>query len=295
MWLRGVKIYVSYHVYLEYYRDLYFGKILFRKLFNLITDILFPLAYYLPLSFFADCVGIPSKTADSYVFDYSHRVHILKSGLDTRIFHPDAKNYQGDVLDLKSMSTEGPVLIYCGRLAVEKSIDFLIESLAELDTATLVIVGDGPIRKDLEQLSERVVGKEYVYTGESPINGRYRVIFTGMIRNEKIVASYYAQSDIFVSASGSETFGFTVAEAMACGTPSCVVRSGAFTTVYKMIDNWMFDVGNTEQFCQIIRDIYKNSSNRQLSRRIGMQFSIESSVNDLLDTYYWIVGGCQEE
>ena len=70
-----------------------------------------------------------------------------------------------------------------------------------------------------------------------------------MILNEKKVASFYAQADIFVSASGSETFGFTVAEAMACGTPAVVVKSGAFPTVYKMILENMFETDDIAGYC----------------------------------------------
>lgn len=62
-----------------------------------------------------------------------------------------------------------------------------------------------------------------------------------MVYNEHHIVQYYASSDVFVSASASETFGFTVAEAMACGTPCVVVNSGAFKNVYTMINEWMFE------------------------------------------------------
>lgn len=211
MWLRGLKIYVSYHVYLEYYRDHYIGdgSTVFSKAVNVLIDFLFPLLYYIPLAFFAEAVGIPSKTADFYVFQYSQRVHLLRSGLDTNVFHPDAafngfsvekkiansdskdtlvdttfeesstnskeiKSVVGDsdhqisnVRELAGIGADlGPILIYAGRLAMEKSIDFLIKAMSNpsLKDATLIIVGDGPIRSNLEELAQSAVGKEFVYS-----------------------------------------------------------------------------------------------------------------------------------
>ena len=196
MWLRGIKIYISYHVLLEYYRNHYVGDgtTIFSRVMKVISDFLFPLLYYIPLAFFADCVGIPSKNADFYVFEYSQRVHLLKSGLDTNIFHPDAASFHAttdteSVLEKKSLgiksvvgktdhsikdirelagpdSNLGPILIYTGRLALEKSIGFLIEALENLSmlNATLVIVGDGPIRSALEELAIKIVGKDKVYS-----------------------------------------------------------------------------------------------------------------------------------
>jgi glycosyltransferase involved in cell wall biosynthesis len=116
-----------------------------------------------------------------------------------------------------------------------------------------------------------------------------------MILDESKVAMYYAQADIFVSASASETFGFTVAEAMACGTPAVVVRSGAFTTVYKMIDQNMFDVDDIETFVKnCLRVFYDLKKQSFESRSIAQkEFSIDASVEDLLAAYKWIIGGCK--
>ncbi|KAI8901570.1 hypothetical protein BC833DRAFT_617495 [Globomyces pollinis-pini] len=332
MWLRGIKIYVSYHVYLEYYRDHYVGTSdnIFIYLFNTICDLIFPLLYFIPLTWLASVVGIPSKTADNYVFDYSHRVHILKSGLDTNVFHPDAAfshnplkknpskvklieteigetdNVYTNLRELSGPGNEkGPVLLYCGRLALEKNIEFLVNCMSQplLQDATLVLVGDGPSRTSLEALAKSVVGSDYVYSFdpsmEDPLDGskRHRVIFTGMVLNEHKVASLYAQADIFVSASGSETFGFTVAEAMACGTPSVVVRSGAFPTVYKMINDWMFDMDDSEGFADACSRVFNTIEESKLfARNVAVEgFSINSSVKDLLTTYYWIVNGCPDD
>ncbi|KAJ3088555.1 Sulfoquinovosyl transferase sqd2 [Quaeritorhiza haematococci] len=328
-WLRGVKIYVSYHVYLQYYKNLYIGN---HPIIGAILETLFILIYFIPLVYFADVVGVPSKTADSFVFKYSKKIHIMKSGLDTNVFVPrDGDDDERTVDNADDMATiirqrtttkavedndkMGPTLVYVGRLAVEKNIEFLIEALAHpsLQNARLVIVGDGPIRKSLEALASRVVGPKAIHSGvqsrhltrhdsafglDTLLGTRQRfasvwegkrVIFTGMILNEHDIAQYYAQGDVFVSASASETFGFTVAEAMACGTPSVVVRGGAYATVYaKVIDDWLFEEGNTEDYVAKINKAWKEEGKaaRKRSRKIAVEhFSVRAAVGDLLKTY----------
>jgi glycosyltransferase involved in cell wall biosynthesis len=115
-----------------------------------------------------------------------------------------------------------------------------------------------------------------------------------MILDERKVASFYAQSDIFISASGSETFGFTVAEAMACGTPAVVVKSGAFPSVYKMILHNMFEIDDVDGFCNSCIKVFNDKvAASESARRISCAgFSIDSSVRDLIRCYYWCLDGC---
>jgi glycosyltransferase involved in cell wall biosynthesis len=90
-----------------------------------------------------------------------------------------------------------PILLNVSRVSKEKGLD----DFCRLDYpgATKIIVGDGPYRKELEQ--------------------RYpNVHFVGAKRGIQL-ARYYAQADVFVFPSRSDTFGVVNIEAMACGTP----------------------------------------------------------------------------
>ncbi|KAJ1546804.1 phosphatidylinositol kinase- protein kinase tor1, partial [Cladochytrium tenue] len=303
--LRGVKIYVSYHVYLEYYKNLYLGD---NKILGMFAEGFYIIFYFIPLVWFADMVGIPSKTADWVVFKYSKQIHYMKSGLNTEVFVPLPENYHAeddtkdarplpplpslmvkDEAEMEALVSEAscadvksdPVLVYVGRLAVEKNIEFLIAAMSHptLTNASLVIVGDGPSRSALEAMAVDTVGRADVYSyaavegdeetvrpfglgGDGTVDGRrYRILFVGMVRDEREVArGYYARADAFVSASGSETFGFTVAEAMACGTPAVVVRSGAFATVYATVDGWMFAPGAAADYVATLRRVLRDGA-----------------------------------
>ena len=311
--LRGVKIYVSYHVYLEYYFKAYFST---NPILLGIATLPFVILYFLPLVWLADCVGIPSATADNYVFNYSRKIHILKSGLDTSVFNPNPKRVEiahgerkmiqtivGDsdhlIENIRDLTHDNLVMIYAGRLAPEKNIEFLISSLGHpsLSNVTLVIVGDGPIRGALEKLAVHVVGVENIFMADRALHWKpaassriSRVVFTGMIMDEYQVARFYSQSDVFVSASASETFGFTVAEAMGCGTPAVVVRSGAFETVYKVISDWMFTINDHDDFAAKILTATASKMSRQRARKLVLHgYSIEQAIVDFLDTYSQLI------
>ena len=89
-----------------------------------------------------------------------------------------------------------------GRVAVEKNI----EAFLQLDLpGTKVVVGDGPQRKELE--------------GKHP-----EAVFTGARFGPDLTAAF-ADSDVFVFPSLTDTFGLVILEAMACGTPVAAFRA----------------------------------------------------------------------
>lgn len=91
----------------------------------------------------------------------------------------------------------GPVFMYLGRLAPEKSP----EEFLKLDLpGTKVVVGDGPSRHHLER--------------------RYgdRAMFVGYKRGQELIDALSA-ADVLVFPSRTETFGLVVLEALACGVP----------------------------------------------------------------------------
>jgi rhamnosyl/mannosyltransferase len=99
------------------------------------------------------------------------------------------------------------VILAVGRLIYYKGFEVAIRAMRELPEVDLVIVGDGPLRRELEDLA-RALG----------VAGR--VNFEGERLNQEIVP-YYLASDAYVlpSVAPSEAFGIVQIEAMACGLP----------------------------------------------------------------------------
>lgn len=115
-------------------------------------------------------------------------------------------------------------LLYVGRMDYEnKRVNRIIEVWEKLSFDfpewNLVLVGDGPHRRQLE---------EYVCTFKIP-----RVTFTGFIREEPV--KYYQQSSIFILTSDLEGFGLVITEAMSYGVVPVVY--GSYISVYDIIDN----------------------------------------------------------
>lgn len=89
-----------------------------------------------------------------------------------------------------------PILLYVGRLAVEKNIPAF---LACPYPGTKVVVGDGPARAGLEARFP-----DAVFLGQ---------------KSGAELAGCYAGADVFVFPSRTDTFGLVMIEALACGTP----------------------------------------------------------------------------
>ena len=108
-----------------------------------------------------------------------------------------------------------PLLLYVGRVAHEKNIEFLISSFLEVrrarPAACLVIAGEGPARSSLAAQVNRLG-----LAGD--------VAFVGYLDREQSLADCYAAADVFVFASRTETQGLVLLEAMAQG---CAVVSTA--------------------------------------------------------------------
>ena len=107
-------------------------------------------------------------------------------GVDLSLFYP-----RPSVLHLPR-----PILMYVGRVAVEKNIGAFLE----LDTpGTKVVVGDGPQRAELQRRF-------------------HDTVFVGALEGESL-AAHYASADVFVFPSRTDTFGLVLIEALACGVP----------------------------------------------------------------------------
>ncbi|MCC7478398.1 glycosyltransferase family 1 protein [bacterium] len=115
---------------------------------------------------------------------------LWQRGVDTSVFYPREE------VSVANPADQRPVLLYAGRVAVEKNV----EAFLKLDVpGQKIVVGDGPL---LEQLRERYP----------------EVRFTGR-KTAQELAEYYSYSDVFVFPSLTDTYGLVLLEALACGTP----------------------------------------------------------------------------
>lgn len=192
---------------------------------------------------------------------------LWRFGINTGRFSPEFYN---ETLRQKIMELFPDTQLIClcvSRMASEKSIDDLYE-IAKLDGVTLVLVGDGPHRQELEQL----------FSGTQSI-------FWGALYNDDL-ARMYASADVFLTASRSETFGLTVLEAMASGTPSVIIDGNGIrdTVVHEETGFIASSVAEMLDYVTLLRDdetlLAKMS---QSAYKKCEDFSWETSIDNLND------------
>ncbi len=137
--------------------------------------------------------------------DPSLNPEVIPMGVDTAIFMPCEKN----PVIIRKYNIQGPMLLFVGRLAREKGIDYLIRAfervVRHLPKAKLLIVGGGDQRDRLGKLSRNLRLQNNVH-------------FAGIIPNREL-PRFYATADVFVCPSLREGSPVSYIESLACGTP----------------------------------------------------------------------------
>ncbi len=184
------------------------------------------------------------KTYDLFKkkYKYTRDIHIIPTGLPLSKYYIE-NNDQKEVERLRKkykLNKNDFVILYVGRIAKEKNIEFLIECQKELN-AKLLIVGDGPDREKLEAKASELSNK---------------IIFTGKVPYEKI-SLYYQLGTIFATASDSETQGLTVTEALAASLPVVVLDDPAFQpVVLSDYNGYLFQT--KDEYIAIIKKLQKD-------------------------------------
>ena len=117
----------------------------------------------------------------------------------------------------------GDVLVFAGRLGPQKDLGVLLEALANVPDASLVVAGDGPERAALERRAQ-----------ELGLDGR--VSFLGAVPRERVLR-LFAAADASVLSSAWENFPHTVVEALAVGCPVISTSVGGVPEVVRDGEN----------------------------------------------------------
>ena len=208
------------------------------------------------------------KTYDLFKekYGYDRNVHIIPTGIEIERFYKEKINLS-KLKELKSrlnINTNDVIALFVGRVASEKSIDFLINNHKQIvnknPNCKLLIVGDGPDIEEYKKLTHKnKIDDNVIFTGKVPWND---------------IPLYYHLADIFTTASHTETQGLTVVEAMGASIPVVALDDESFrNTVIDGLTGYLFK--NKKQYINYMLELINDKQKRKM---MGHQGRINSEA-----------------
>lgn len=187
--------------------------------------------------------------------------HLMPRGVDADLFHPAKRKRAADDRD--------QVLGFVGRLSVEKNIAGLVQVQDELEqmghrSFRFLIVGHGG---DEAWLRERL----------------HRAEFTGVLRGEAL-STAYANMDLFVFPSHTDTFGNVVLEALASGVPAVVTPDGGPRTIVR--DGETGRIVPDAEFATAVAGILGDSAKHAAMREAARGYAHRASWDSVFEGVY---------
>jgi 1,2-diacylglycerol 3-alpha-glucosyltransferase len=274
----GIPLVHTYHTMYEDYTH-YITKGYFDKSSKKIVE-------YLTL-FYCDKTAneliVPTKkTYDLFKekYEVDKNIYIIPTGIEIDRFFVENVD-EKKVEELKkslNVSLDDFNIVFVGRIAKEKNVDFLLRAHRNLikkkKNINLIIIGDGP---DMDEY------KNYVKENALDKN----VIFMGQVPWE-VIPAYYRLADVFATASQTETQGLTVIEAMAASVaPICIDDESFRNTVIDGLNGRIFKT--QEEYEKIVLELYSDRKLLdQLQRQARLNAEVHSSkyyAESVLDVY----------
>ena len=183
------------------------------------------------------------------------------------------------VIRTEGTRSQGAVsFVSTGNLVEIKRMDLIIKSLASVISkgynVEVTIVGDGKERESLQLLAHSLNISKYVK-------------FTGRRTRAEIV-SILNNSDVYILASSSETFGVAAAEALACGLPVIATDCGGPRDFISDMNGVMIPVNDEEKLTGAMiymTEHYKHYDRSVISNDFHKRFSAEAVANQLTNIF----------
>ncbi len=206
-------------------------------------------------------------------------VEVIPNGVELQRY----RKTRGDCRAEFGFSPEDILLVYAGRLAPEKSLDFLLKAfvgVAEaIPEARLLFIGGGPEEEKLRQMAAQTSTADCIrFTGMIPYNDLPR---------------YLSMCDAFVTASITEVHPLSVIEAMASGLPALGIHSvGVSDTIEDGITGCLSRNDPAAFAAKMTRLCLDKPLRRKMgaaARKASEKYDIEHTIKTLLAHYEALV------
>jgi len=158
----------------------------------------------------AAAIAVSSSVVDAMSRYFRTHWHVIPNGVDIDWFHGNGRHHRA--------SGDAPHLLFLGRLEPRNGLATLLAAMpaivARFPDAVLTVAGDGPFRGRYEREA-------------APLGTHVR--FVGSVLGDR--PDRYRAADLYLCPTRRASFGVTLLEAMACGTPMIVSDLPAFRDV----------------------------------------------------------------
>ena len=200
-------------------------------------------------------------------------VAVVPLGVELDEFDPSRRDME--LRRSLGIGDDQPMLIYAGRLDGEKRPQIVVDAFRRLPAemgATLVLLGDGPLRAQFRELGKTT-----------------RIVAPGFVNGRAELARWLASADIYVSAMADETFGISVIEAQASGLPVVGVAAGAMVDRVTPETGRLGPVDDPAEMARNILNVWASGPKMMgLAARehVRHRFAWDQSMESLFGTLY---------
>jgi glycosyltransferase involved in cell wall biosynthesis len=199
-------------------------------------------------------------------------VHLLYTGVDTAKFRPDS-------------TEDRPIILVVGRCVAFKGQEFAIRAASEvqrqLPDVELVLIGDGPLRGDLEGLAKQSL-RRYQFLGART---------SEEVREWMNRASLLCMPSVTTPSGAAEGFGMVCAEAQAMGKPVVAFRSGGIPEIISQgTTGFLAEERDCKALAEYLLILLRDAELRKRFGRAGReamlrQFDVEQCTKQLEKIY----------
>lgn len=191
-------------------------------------------------------------------------VTLIHNGVDTNVFHPFDKQEARRELGLPN---DMKILLFSANCLDDenKGLGRLIKALESLDTTNLMLVCMGLNNQRISLYETRIP-----------------IIYSGYINDQTKAAKYYSAADYLIQCSYIESFGQTLIEAMACGTPVVSTNSGVAAELIQPFNGVLCDGFDSHAIVSGIKQALSNNYDATAIR----QYIIDHYRYDIIAEQY---------
>lgn len=229
-----------------------------------------------------DLVVAPSEGISRYLRaqHVTRPISVVPNGIDTAKF-TGLKLDRREAKEWLGLKPDTTVVLYSGRIALEKNLDFLLDSFKILlgktagSNVNLVVAGSGPQEENFRKM---VTARELDDS----------VVMLGAIAYDEMPKVYRA-ADLFATASTTEVHPLTIMEALASGLPVVAVTAMGTGDIITHGEDGLLPEETLEDFtgalARLLGDATLRDKMAENAQAGAIRFGVESSTTTLLAAY----------